>query len=324
VAEWSNAPDSKSGSRFHRDEGSNPSLSANESVHAEGPHRAAVRERRAFTRLKDLPVKTPPNAAPFNPRLRFDDGEAYEHMMGRWSALVGEPFLEWLALPQGLKWLDDGCGNGAFTELLVARQRPGSVVGVDPAPAQLAFARQRPGTADVRFVEGDAQSLPLTDASVDVAVMALVLFFLPTPARGLQEMVRVVRPGGMVAAYHWDMAGGGFPLQPVLDAVRAEGHKSQEPPSAWASALEASEGLWRDAGLVEVQTRQFAVQRRFDSFDDFWRTTHGSPRLRDLYASLAPDALLRLRERVRDTLGVGEDVPLVLQARSNAVRGRKP
>jgi SAM-dependent methyltransferase len=176
----------------------------------------------------------------------------------------------------------------------------------------------------VSFVEGDAQALPLSDASVDVAVMALVLFFLPSPLRGLQEMVRAVRPGGMVAAYHWDMAGGGFPLQPVLDAVRAEGHKSQEPPSTWASALDASERLWREAGLVDVQTRQFEVQRHFDGFDDFWRTTQGSPRLRDLYASLAPDALQRLRERVRRALGVGADGPLVLHARSNAVKGRKP
>ena len=137
-------------------------------------------------------------------------------------------------------------------------------------------------------------------------------------------MVRAVRPGGMVAAYHWDMAGGGFPLRTVLDAVRAEGHKSQEPPSTWASTLDASERMWREAGLVEVQTRQFEVQRHFDGFEDFWRTTQGSPRLRDLYASLAPHALQRLRERVRQTLGVGEDGPLVLHARSNAVKGRKP
>ena len=269
-------------------------------------------------------MTTPPTDTPSSPRLSFDDGNAYEQMMGRWSALVAGPFLDWLAIPPGLAWLDDGCGNGAFTELLVARQRQESVVGVDPSPAQLAFARERPGTADVRYIEGDAQALPLTDASVDVAVMALVLFFLPSPQRGLQEMVRVVRPGGVVAAYHWDMAGGGFPLQPVLDAVRAEGHQSQEPPSTWASALDASERLWREAGLADVQTRQFEVQRRFDGFDDFWRTTQGSPRLRDLYASLAPDALQRLRERVRQTLGVEGNGPLLLRARSNAVKGRKP
>lgn len=265
----------------------------------------------------------PSEDKPFEPCLRFNDGAAYEEMMGRWSVLVAAPFLDWLALPQGLDWLDDGCGNGVFSEVLMGSQAPRSVVGVDPSSPQLAFARQRPGAAGARFIEGDAQALPLPDASVDAAVMALVLFFLPDPARGLQEMLRVVRPGGTIAAYHWDMAGGGFPLQPVLDAVRAEGHASQEPPSTWASALDASEELWREAGLVDVQTRQFEVRREFGSFDEFWRSAHGSPRLKNLLASLEAVALQRLAERVRDGVGATDDGPLVLHARANAVRGRR-
>jgi SAM-dependent methyltransferase len=264
-----------------------------------------------------------PDDKSFDPNLRFNDGAAYETMMGRWSVLVAGPFLDWLALPQGLDWLDDGCGNGVFSEVLMSRQAPRSVVGLDPSAAQLEFARQRPGAAGCRFIEGDAQALPLPDASVDVAVMALVLFFLPDPERGLQEMRRVVRPGGTIAAYHWDMAGGGFPLQPVLDAVRAEGHASQEPPSSWASALDASDELWRKAGLGDVQTRQFEVRREFDSFDEYWRSAHGSPRLKNLLASLEPAALQRLSDRVRSSVGATHDGPLVLQARANAVKGRR-
>jgi ubiquinone/menaquinone biosynthesis C-methylase UbiE len=45
----------------------------------------------------------------------FTDGEAYERRMGRWSRMVGEAFLEWLAIPKGLRWLDVGCGSHAFT-----------------------------------------------------------------------------------------------------------------------------------------------------------------------------------------------------------------
>lgn len=243
--------------------------------------------------------------------------------MGRWSALVARPFLDWLALPAGLAWLDDGCGDGSFTQALLEHQLPEAVVGVDPAPAQLSYACQRLADARVRFLQGDAQELPLPDASVDAAVMALVLFFVPDPLQGVREMMRVVTTGGTIAAYQWDLAGGGFPLQPILDAVHAEGHQSQQPPSAWVATLMASEDLWRSAGLVDVQTRPFEVSRTFDSFDDYWRTAYGSPRLRDLFASLSPPQLQRMNEDTRRRMtGAGEG-PLVIKARANAVKGRK-
>ena len=54
-------------------------------------------------------------------KIRFDDGAAYERMMGIWSRRVGKDFLDWLNLPTGRKCVDVGCGNGAFTELLVER-----------------------------------------------------------------------------------------------------------------------------------------------------------------------------------------------------------
>lgn len=257
------------------------------------------------------------------PPFVFDDGAAYELMIGRWSALVAQPFLEWLELPHGLAWLDDGCGDGSFTRSLVLHQRPASVIGVDPAPAQLSFARQRLASATVRFMEGDAQALPLPDASVDAAVMALVLFFLADPPLGVRELVRVVKVGGTIAAYHWDLAGGGFPLQPILDAIHAEGYRSQPPPSAWTAALQASEHLWQDAGLSDVKTRQFEVSRAFESFDDYWRTAQGSPRLRELFATLSSTTVQRLRACARERLGGAGDRPLVLKARANAVKGVK-
>jgi hypothetical protein len=60
-------------------------------------------------------------------QIRFDDGAGYEQMMGIWSRFAGEILLDWLALPSGLRWIDIGCGNGAFTELLVERCSPAEV-----------------------------------------------------------------------------------------------------------------------------------------------------------------------------------------------------
>lgn len=77
-------------------------------------------------------------------QIVFDDGATYERYMGRWSRLAGDVFLDWLAPEKGLRWLDVGCGNGAFTEMICERCAPGAIDGVDPSEAQLAFARTRP------------------------------------------------------------------------------------------------------------------------------------------------------------------------------------
>jgi len=94
------------------------------------------------------------------PKIRFDDGAAYEDFMGVWSRLAGDTFLHWLAPPAGWRWADVGCGNGAFTEMLVERCAPAAVHGIDPSDGQLAFARTRLAGAPVQLTLGDAMALP--------------------------------------------------------------------------------------------------------------------------------------------------------------------
>ena len=125
-------------------------------------------------------------------QIRFEDGAGYERMMGVWSRLAGNIFIDWVAPSAGLKWIDIGCGNGAFTELLVERCAPAEVQGIDPSEAQLAHARTRPGLQQADFRAGDAMAMPYPDRAFDAAVMPLVIFFLGDPARGVAEMARVV------------------------------------------------------------------------------------------------------------------------------------
>lgn len=256
--------------------------------------------------------------------IRFDDGAAYERMMGVWSRLAGEIFLDWLAPRQGLKWIDVGCGNGAFTELIVARSAPAKVSGVDPSDGQLAYARTRKGTEIAEFRQGDAMALPFPDRAFDVAIMALVIFFVPEPARGVAEMVRVAAPGGTVAAYAWDIMGGGFPLQPVQTELKAMGFTPARPPSFEASTIEALRKLWTDAGLVEVETRRIEVQRSFVDFEDFWGAVTAAPTLGDLLAKLAPDDLAGLKARVRTHLREDSAGQISYGAWANAIKGRLP
>src|ERR1700757_4758705 len=99
----------------------------------------------------------------------FVDGKAYERLMGRWSGLAGEKFLDWLDAPKNLKWLDVGCGNGAFTEELIARYAPAAVSAIDPSDEQLTYARTRPGVEMAEFHVGDAENLPFGNRTFDVA-----------------------------------------------------------------------------------------------------------------------------------------------------------
>jgi hypothetical protein len=154
--------------------------------------------------------------------------------------------------------------------------------------------------------------------------MALVLVFVPEPAKGVAEMLRVVKSGGMVAAYMWDMTGGGFPLEPLLAGMRAMGRATPRPPQIEASRLEVMRDLWRGAGLQAVETREIAVERTFAGFDDFWMTAMKSASLGPAVAAMAPEDVSTLKRHVRERLAPDGAGPITCGARANAIKGRRP
>jgi SAM-dependent methyltransferase len=256
-------------------------------------------------------------------QILFDDGAAYERYMGTWSQLVGTTFLDWLAPAPGLRWLDVGCGNGAFTEALLERCAPTAVHGIDPFEAQLSYARERLSSPTVEFRQGDAMAQPFPDDAFDAAVMPLVIFFVPEPARGVAEMARVVRPGGTVSAYAWDMIGGGFPYHPVQSELRELGVEVPTPPSPDASRADVLGDLWTGAGLEAVETREITVQRTFADLEDLWATIQGGPSVGRQLAGLAPEQRAVLRARLGERLQAADaSGRIVMSARANAVKGR--
>jgi SAM-dependent methyltransferase len=257
-------------------------------------------------------------------RIRFEDGAGYERMMGTWSRLAGEVFLDWIAPRPRLRWIDVGCGNGAFTELLVERCAPAQVQGVDPSDAQLAFARSRPAARQADFQQGDAMALPFADRQFDAAVMALVIFFVPDPAKGVAEMARVVRPGGLVCAYAWDIPGGGFPLAALVEEMRAMGIRPALPPSVDAARMDTLRGLWIDAGLQAVETREITVQRTFDDFEELWAISQlGSSAGAKIRAMPAAD-VARLRDGLRRRVPADSAGRITCTGRANAIKGLMP
>jgi len=265
-------------------------------------------------------------ARPLDPgrQIRFDDGAAYEEFMGKWSHVVGDAFLRWLDPSPGWRWVDVGCGNGAFTEMLVERCAPLAVAGIDPSAEQVAYARQRLASGSVRFDVGDAMALPYADDNVDAAVMALVIFFVPDPARSVAEMVRVVRPGGSVSAYAWDILGGGFPYQALQDEMAKLATTPLWPPSVEASRLETMRSLWADAGLTQIETRVLAVERTFADFDAFWKIAQTGPRLAASLAAMPADDRQLLSDRMRARLPADGSGRITCSARANAIKGDVP
>jgi len=257
-------------------------------------------------------------------QISYTDGAAYERTIGKWSQLAGKSFIEWLAPPQNLSWIDVGCGNGAFTELLAQRCAPRSITGVDPADAQLAYGRSRAAGRTAKFQNGDAMALPFPDASFDAAVMALVIFFVPDPSKGVSEMVRVTKAGGLVATYAWDMMNGGFPFNTIQVQMREMGIPPTYPPSAEVSRIEALRGLWVAAGLQSVETSEYTVQRTYDDFEDLWTTSTLTASVAPKFKTMAQGDVELLKAQMRACSPADVSGRITCSARVTAVRGRVP
>jgi SAM-dependent methyltransferase len=252
-------------------------------------------------------------------------GDAYEPYIGRWSRLVAPPFLDWLAVGPGRRWLDVGCGTGALAHAIARRCAPAEVVGIDASEGFLGWAAAQAPDGPVRFEVGDAADL--SGRHADVVVSGLMLNFLPDPAAAVAAMARAVPAGsGVVGAYLWDYAEGMEMLRRFWDAVVAldpgasgldEGVRF---PLCRTDALGA---LWRDAALADVTVEGIEVPTVFGSFEDYWAPFLGGQGPAPGYvASLDDAARDRLRDTVHAALPVGPDGSIALSARAWAVRGR--
>ena len=254
----------------------------------------------------------------------FTDGAAYERLMGRWSRVVGDVFVEWFAAPANLSWLDIGCGTGVFTEQIIQRCSPAAVIGIDPSAEQLAFAWKQPGLGAAEFRVADAQDLPFPDGSFDIAVMALVIHFMPDPGKATMEMARVLRSGGWATAYVWDYSKAGAPTAPVVAGLRAMGLDSPGPPSPGVTTLPALEELWRTAGFVDIETRTITIPVEFADFDEFWAsTTLPVGPAGKVIADMSSDARERLRSVLQERMLVTDNGRVSYEGRANAIKGRK-
>ncbi|SLN41544.1 class I SAM-dependent methyltransferase [Oceanibacterium hippocampi] len=254
--------------------------------------------------------------------------DAYERYMGRWSRRIAPHFTAWVAAPPGASWLDIGCGTGVLTSTVLDTCEPARVVAIDSSDMFLQTARARCDDPRVSFRPGDAQALPEDDGAFDIAVSGLVLNFLPDKIAAVREMVRVVRPEGMVALYVWDYAGHMQVMRHFFDAATALDPRASEYDDGVKAPVcrpgPLSE-LFASAGLTEIEVRPIDIPTAFASFDDYWAPFLGGTGSAPKYClSLGDDARNRLRDAVRARLPTGPDGEILLAARAWAAKARVP
>jgi SAM-dependent methyltransferase len=135
---------------------------------------------------------------------QIDAASAYEALFvpalfAQWAPRVADA----AHLRLGQRVLDVACGTGVVAREMLSRVgSAGHVAGIDASPGMIAVARRLAPAVEYR--EGTAESLPFSDRSFDAAVSQFALMFFGDRRKALQEMLRVLAPGGRLVVAVWD------------------------------------------------------------------------------------------------------------------------
>ncbi|HEY1935382.1 MAG TPA: methyltransferase domain-containing protein [Acetobacteraceae bacterium] len=190
---------------------------------------------------------------------------AYAASFGVATRMFADALLDAAAVRAGTRVLDMACGPGVVAGM--AASRGADMCGVDFSAAMLAQARA--AFPRVEFVHGDAEALPLPNASFDAVVSNFGLHHVPRPALALAEARRVLRPGGRVAFTFWAGHAENIAWKLVFQAVRRCGDPAASdapPPGGGFGTTQACLDALAAAGFVDVAARvEHRVWRHADA-----------------------------------------------------------
>jgi ubiquinone/menaquinone biosynthesis C-methylase UbiE len=182
--------------------------------------------------------------------------------------LVSEQLAESADLRAGSQVLDVACGNGNAT--LAAARSGAKVVGVDYVPALLEDGRARAVAEglDVEFRLGDAEELPVDDASVDAVLSVFGTMFAPDHQKTADEVVRVTRPGGTVALASWTPNGFIGQMFKVITSY-VPGPAGVQSPLLWGTETHLTDLFGEAVAAIASEERNCVW--RFTSAEEFVR-----------------------------------------------------
>jgi SAM-dependent methyltransferase len=252
-------------------------------------------------------------------------GIAYERFMGRWSTLVAQEFLNWLAITPARSWLDVGCGTGSLTKLILETYQPKEIISIDSSGDFISHAQRSIANPSVHFKVGLAQSLELDSNSIDTVVSGLVLNFVPQPKAAILEMLRVAKPGGKIGIFLWDYADGMQMLRYFWDAAVELDNNANEFDEGIRFPLCQEgqlESLIREVGLKQVEATPIEVKTVFKNFDDYWQPFLGNVGPAPNYTmSLNQKDRQKLEVKLRKSLPTDDNGSISLIARAWAAKG---
>lgn len=259
----------------------------------------------------------------------FGDAEAYDKFMGRWSRILAPLLVDFANIPNSGQVLDAGSGTGSLAFTIAERKPQCKVVGIDPSKEYVGYAASRNSFGPrVKFEVGDAQKLRFDGGIFQSSLSLLVFNFIPDARKAIQELVRVTKPGGRIAAAVWDYGSGMRMLRIFWDSainVDPGADAVDEKRMSLCREGELPE-LWRTVGLTAVDERPLDITMRFSSFEDYWEPfLLGQGPAGAFTRSLERTRLQKLRDELKHRLQLAaENIPFELQARAWAVRGTVP
>jgi SAM-dependent methyltransferase len=236
-------------------------------------------------------------------------------------------FVRWLAPAPAARWLDVGCGTGALTRAIVEADPSEAleVLGTDPSDGFVETARSLVTDRRATFQVASAEHLPIDAGQFDFVVSGLVLNFLLDPLTGVQEMTRMCRSGGTVAAYVWDYAGEMWLLRHFWEAafeLVPEARQLDEVRRFAECAPAPLARLFATAGLCSVEVQALDATAEFRDFEDYWAPfLAGQGAAPAFAASLPAQTQGDLARSLRRSLPIAPDGSITVGLRVWAVRG---
>lgn len=230
--------------------------------------------------------------------------------------------------------LDVATGPGEPALTLARLAGPtGSVFGVDPVPAMVEAARREAAKrqlTNVQFQVAFADSLPFPTNTCDVVLSRFGVMFFPSPLEGIREMLRVLKPGGGIAAAVWGFADRNpfhYIFSRVMDRYLASPPPEPGAPDAFRFAVPGELlNVFKMAGAVETSERlvQFQIQTSL-SPEDFWTMRCDiSEKFRSRLAVLTADQSAEVQQEVLTTTRTHSANGLIsFPAEIHVVSGRK-